>query len=150
MSHRPARLVAAIAVRHGADLSPDRTLQRRRAPPPKSVFTVGVVQDVDSLNPFIGITVAAYEMFQMAVPDADRVRDAKDFAIEPGLAESWKESPDKTFWTYKIRPDLKWSDGEPLTAKDAAYTFNRIIDGTFEKTNYGNYVEQHHQGRGAR
>ena len=65
---------------------------------------------------------------------------AKDFAIEPGLAESWEESPDKTFWTYKIRPDLKWSDGEPLTAKDAAYTFNRIINGTFEKTSYGNYV----------
>ena len=35
---------------------------------------------------------------------------------------------------------MKWSDGEPMTAKDAAYTFNRIINGTFEKTNYGNYV----------
>ena len=27
-----------------------------------------------------------------------------------------------------------------MTAKDAAYTFNRIVNGTFEKTNYGNYV----------
>ena len=103
------------------------------------MFTVGVVQDVDSLNPFIGVTVAAYEMFQMQYPTLTEW-DAKNFAVVPGLAESWKESPDKTFWTYKIRPDLKWSDGEPLTAKDAAYTFNRIINGTFEKTNFGNYV----------
>ena len=35
---------------------------------------------------------------------------------------------------------MKWSDGQPLTAKDAAYTFNRIMKGSFEQTNYGNYV----------
>ena len=29
---------------------------------------------------------------------------------------------------------MKWSDGQPLTAKDAAYTFNRIMKGTFEQT----------------
>jgi peptide/nickel transport system substrate-binding protein len=62
------------------------------------VFTVGVVQDVDSLNPFIGITVAAYEMFQMQYPTLTEW-DAKNFAVVPGLAESWRESPDHTFWT---------------------------------------------------
>jgi peptide/nickel transport system substrate-binding protein len=138
MAHRPARLVAAMACIMGLLFLPTG-LSSADEPPAKSVFTVGVVQDVDSLNPFIGVTVAAYEMFQMVYPTLTEW-DAKNFAVVPGLAESWKESPDKTFWTYKMRPDLKWSDGEPLTAKDAAYTFNRIIDGTFEKTNYGNYV----------
>jgi peptide/nickel transport system substrate-binding protein len=109
------------------------------AEPAKSVFTVGVTQDVDSLNPFVGVTAAAYEIFQMVYPTLTEY-GAKDFSIQPGLAESWTESPDKTFWTYKIRPGLKWSDDVPLTAKDAAYTFNRIINGTFEKVNYGNYV----------
>ncbi len=138
MTRRPARLVAALACIMGLIFLPTG-LSSADDPPPKSVFTVGVVQDVDSLNPFIGVTVAAYEMFQLQYPTLTEW-DAKNFAVVPGLAESWKESPDKTFWTYKIRPDLKWSDGEPLTAKDAAYTFNRIINGTFEKTNYGNYV----------
>jgi peptide/nickel transport system substrate-binding protein len=138
MAHRPARLIAALACIAGLLFIPTG-LSSADDPPPKSVFTVGVVQDVDSLNPFIGVTVAAYEMFQLEYPTLTEW-DAKNFAVVPGLAESWKESPDKTFWTYKIRPDLKWSDGEPLTAKDAAYTFNRIINGTFEKTNYGNYV----------
>ena len=64
---------------------------------------MGVVQDVDSLNPFIGITVAAYEMFQTGLSPSDLV-GAKDFSIQPGLAESWEESADHTFWTYKIRP----------------------------------------------
>ena len=139
MSHRPARLVAALACIAGLLLIPTGLSSAQEPPPPKTTFTVGVVQDVDSLNPFIGVTVAAYEMFQLQYPTLTEY-GAKDFAIEPEIAESWKESPDHTFWTYKIRPDLKWSDGEPLTAKDAAYTFNRIINGTFEKTNYGNYV----------
>jgi peptide/nickel transport system substrate-binding protein len=135
----PARLAAAIATVIGLLALSTGLSSAEDPPPPKSTFTVGVVQDVDSLNPFIGVTVAAYEMFQLQYPTLTDY-GAKDYAIEPEIAESWKESPDHTFWTYKIRPGMKWSDGEPLTAKDAAYTFNRIINGTFEKTNYGNYV----------
>lgn len=127
-----ATIVGLVLLSSGVSLADD-------SPPGKTTFTIGVVQDVDSLNPFIGITVAAYEMFQLEYPTLTEY-SAEDFSIVPGIAESWEESPDQTFWTYKIRPDLLWSDGEPMTAKDAAYTFNRIIDGTFEKTNFGNYV----------
>ncbi len=28
-------------------------------------------------------------------------------------------------WTYKMRPDMKWSDGEPMTAEDVKYTIDR-------------------------
>jgi len=138
MVDRPARLVAVILFVLGL-LLPAGVPAGAEPAPAKSVFTVGVTQDVDSLNPFVGVTAAAYEIFQMVYPTLTEY-GAKDFSIQPGLAESWTESPDKTFWTYKIRPGLKWSDDVPLTAKDAAYTFNRIINGTFEKVNYGNYV----------
>ena len=138
MVYRTARLVAVILFVIGL-LLPAGVPAGAEPAPAKSVFTVGVTQDVDSLNPFVGVTAAAYEIFQMVYPTLTEY-GAKDFSIQPGLAESWTESPDKTFWTYKIRPGLKWSDGVPLTAKDAAYTFNRIINGTFEKVNYGNYV----------
>ncbi len=106
----------------------------------KTVFTIGITQDIDSANPFTGIVAEAYEIFQMEYPTLTEY-SAKDFSIVPGLAESWQESPDHTTWTYKIRSGLKWSDGQPMTAKDAAYTFNRILKGEYEKTNYGSYVE---------
>ena len=104
-----------------------------------TTFTVGVTQDVDSVNPFTGIAAASYEAYQMMYPTLTEY-SAADFAVAPGLAESWEESADKTYWTYKIRPNLKWSDGQPLTARDAAYTFNRVINGDYEKTNFGSYV----------
>ena len=41
------------------------------------------------------------------------------------MAESWTSSDDGLTWTYKMRPDMKWSDGEPMTAEDVKYTIDR-------------------------
>jgi peptide/nickel transport system substrate-binding protein len=104
-----------------------------------ATFTVGIKQDIDSLNPFTGIVASAYEMYQL---NYETLTDygQKDFSAQPALAQSWDTSEDGLTWTYHLRPDLKWSDGQPLTSADVAYTFNRVIDGKYEKTNYGNYV----------
>ena len=105
----------------------------------KSTFTVGFLQDVDSLNPFVGILSSSYEAWGVTY-DQLIGYSQKDFSPVPQLAESWQESADHKTWTYKIRAGLKWSDGQPLTAADAAYTFNRIIKGSFEQNNFGSYV----------
>jgi len=47
--------------------------------------------------------------------------------IEPGMAESWKASEDKTVWTFNLR-DAKWSDGQAITAKDFIYGITRTLD----------------------
>jgi peptide/nickel transport system substrate-binding protein len=46
--------------------------------------------------------------------------------IEPALAESWTVSPDEKLITYTLRPNLKWSDGHPLTVDDVVFTYNDI------------------------
>jgi peptide/nickel transport system substrate-binding protein len=46
--------------------------------------------------------------------------------IEPALAKSWEISPDKKQITFTIKPNLKWSDGVPLTIDDVAFTFNEV------------------------
>jgi peptide/nickel transport system substrate-binding protein len=109
------------------------------AQPHLRTLTVGLTQDVDSLNPFVGILSASYEIYQLAY-DTLTEYGAKDFSPRPGLASSWSTSKDGRTWTYKIRSGVKWSDGVPLTARDVAYTFNRVMHGSFEQTNYGSYV----------
>ena len=47
--------------------------------------------------------------------------------VEPSLAESWEHSEDGLTWTFHLRRDVKWHDGEPFTAHDVEFTFNRII-----------------------
>ena len=87
------------------------------------VFDVGDPQGIDSMSPLIGVTVAAYEAWNIQYATLTD-KAAKDFAVIPGLAESWEGSNDGKTWTYKLRPGMKWSDGKPLTAEDVAWTVN--------------------------
>ncbi len=47
--------------------------------------------------------------------------------IEPALAESWQISSDHRLITFKLRPELRWSDGQPITADDVVFTYDQII-----------------------
>ena len=47
--------------------------------------------------------------------------------VEPALAESWESSDDGLTWTFRMRPGVTWHDGQPVTAHDVDFTFNRII-----------------------
>ena len=104
------------------------------------ILKVGVLQPIDNLNPFKGITAAAYEAWALMYDTLTGY--GKDFSAEPRLAESWEESEDGLTWTYTLVDGVEFSDGEPLTADDVVYTFNRIIEGeSIEQTNYGSYVK---------
>ena len=46
--------------------------------------------------------------------------------IQPALAESWLVSPDSKTITFTLKPNLKWSDGAPLTIDDVSFTFNEV------------------------
>ena len=48
-------------------------------------------------------------------------------APTPGVAERWEESGDKLVYTFHLREDAKWSNGEPLTSKDFLYAWERIL-----------------------
>ena len=57
-------------------------------PTSKTTFTVGIKQDIDSLNPFTGIVSSAYEMYQLQLRDAHRLRGARTSPPSRALAES--------------------------------------------------------------
>ncbi|MBA3719627.1 MAG: ABC transporter substrate-binding protein, partial [Nocardioidaceae bacterium] len=119
----------------------DQATEETTAADEEVIFRVGVLQDIDNLNPFKGITAAAYEAWALTY-DTLTGYASEDFAPVPRLAESWEQSDDGLTWTYTIRDGVTFHDGEPLTADDVAYTFNRILEGQVEKTNYGSYVSQ--------
>lgn len=47
--------------------------------------------------------------------------------IQPGIAESWNMSEDGITYTFNIRKDAKWSNGDPLTANDFIYSWKRVL-----------------------
>jgi peptide/nickel transport system substrate-binding protein len=50
--------------------------------------------------------------------------------VTPGLADWWTNSPDGATWTFHLRKNLHWSDGQPITADDVVFTCNDLIYNT--------------------
>ncbi len=108
-------------------------------PSAPKVIRVGATQAMDSMNPFLAVRLVSSSIHRwmygyLAVPDS------KTLQPSPDLAESWTTSPDGLTWTFKIR-QAKWSDGQPVTAADAAWTFNKMITDDGAKTANGPAVE---------
>lgn len=132
-------VLGALAVPAAADDAPSAgasgTAQRSR-----TSFVIGVKQDIDSLNPYVGVVASAFETYQLMYDTLTTSR-AADFAPEPWLAEKWETSADGKTWTFHIRKGVKWSDGVDLTAKDVAYTFQRAKDDETANGQYSSYVD---------
>ncbi|MFI5606614.1 ABC transporter substrate-binding protein [Amycolatopsis sp. NPDC051903] len=108
-------------------------------PAQPKVLRVALTTGIDHLNPFTASLAASTQVGRfiyefLTIPSADKAE------ASPALAESWTTSPDKLTWTFKIRQGVKWSDGQPVTAKDAAFTFQRMLDDETARTANGNYV----------
>lgn len=56
----------------------------------------------------------------------------------PSAAESWSDQDSKV-WTFKLKKDLKWSNGDPMTAHDFVYALRRLTDPATASP-YGGYL----------
>lgn len=67
------------------------------------------------------------------------VRLGNNSKVLPGIAKSWKESKDGMTWTFKLRKNAKWSNGEALTAKDFVYAWRRQVNPKTASTQSNKY-----------
>ncbi|ASU83236.1 ABC transporter substrate-binding protein [Nocardiopsis gilva YIM 90087] len=102
-------------------------------------MTIAVSQPVDSLSPFVAQRLISTNILRLSY-DFLTNYDAETNETIPGLAESWETSEDGLTWTFKIRDDVTWSDGEPLTAEDIAWTYTTIMEDEAAAKANGNFV----------
>jgi len=90
-----------------------------------SVIRRGTAAEAPTLDPVI----AAGTLAAPIINDLFEGLLGKDAALErtAGSAESWTISPDGLTYTFRLRPNLQWSDGAPLTASDFVYSFRRLV-----------------------
>jgi len=89
------------------------------------ILRVGSSGGIDSLNPFKGILQDAYITFMYIYPVLVQYDENLEFA--PDFATDWSVSDDGTQITFTTTSGGMWSDGQPITANDAAWTISTII-----------------------
>jgi len=89
------------------------------------VYRLGSNSSIDSMNPFVAFQGDAYVTFEYIYPMLVQYNPQLQFV--PDFATSWSESSGGKVWTFHTHPGAKWSDGKPLTAADAAWTYQTIL-----------------------
>jgi len=88
---------------------------------------VGNGAEPQDLDPQI-VTVLTDQNIMMALFEGLTVLDEKTTQPVPAAAERWEMSADGLTWTFHLRPGLKWSNGEALTAADFLQSWHRALD----------------------
>ena len=92
----------------------------------ENVLRININVEVADLDPQI-VTGVAEHRVNASLFEGLTDLDPASYEPIPGAAESWDVSADKLTYTFHLRKDGKWSNGEPVTAKDFHYSFHRIL-----------------------
>lgn len=88
---------------------------------------IGIAADPEVLMPYATRTASASNITSfMFLMLADTQADLLSW--KPSLAESWEWSEDRLALTMRLRTDVLWHDGAPVTAEDVAFTFDVARD----------------------
>jgi len=91
---------------------------------PKDSVTIGMVLEPPGLDPTTGAAAAIGEITHYNIYEG-LTKINSDFSVTPLLADSWTFSPDLKTLTFKLKPGVKFQDGEPFSSKDVKFSFER-------------------------
>ncbi len=91
----------------------------------KKLIRLTTMEDVPTFDSTKSSNILSFEVISNTQENLVML-DEKDNVI-PGVAEKWEVSKDGKKYTFHLR-DSKWSNGEPVTANDFVYAFQRLAD----------------------
>jgi len=87
---------------------------------------LGNAAEPNDLDPHLSSTLTGQVIIN-SLFEGLTVLDEASMRPLPAAAESWKVSSDGLTWTFHLRPDLRWSNGDPLTAADFVRSWKRAL-----------------------
>jgi len=94
--------------------------------PEKGSVTINLGAEPPKLNSILTTDVTSFNVLRH-VMEGLTATDANGKTI-PAIAKSWDVSDDGTVYTFYLRDDAKWSNGEGVTAKDFAFAWRQVLE----------------------
>jgi peptide/nickel transport system substrate-binding protein len=94
---------------------------------PGGMLIIGTMELPSRISPLEPSVFSSNEILELVFLRLHSI-DAKTGTMKPMLAESWEFSEDLKSVTYYLRKNVKWWDGQPVTAHDVLYTYQQMKD----------------------
>ena len=117
-------VAGAVAFAGGAGEAPE---------PEEDAMVIGIPNEPNSLDPHRFTSRMARKVGYL-VYDPLVVQDPETLEYLPALATSWEVSDDGLTWTFELRDDVVFHNGDPFTADDVKFTYERILDPATQAT----------------
>ncbi len=118
-----SRSIAAIAVIATLNAcSPNNEIKNEN----EHALHISIGSSPQSIDPHVVTGVPGIKILN-ALCEPLLTLNTKTYLVEPGAAESWNISEDGLVYTFNIRENARWSNGEKLTAHDFEYTWKRAL-----------------------
>lgn len=142
----PLRFVAEALGAQVAWVDATRTVTVQHTPyTPKPVggtITFGAMSEPVILNPILSTDTASSDIHSWI--SYGLVRTAADLTTRNSIADRWSWDQERLTWTFWLRPDVRFSDGVPLTSRDVKFTFDTILHPDYDgprRTNVAQVAE---------
>ena len=86
-----------------------------------------IIADPKTFNPVLVTDQASNDAIEYLFEALVRL-DPRTGDVEPALADRWEHDDAGTVWTFHLRPNVRWHDGQPFTAEDVRFSFEAIYD----------------------
>jgi len=93
---------------------------------PGGVYTEGILGDFTNINPLYATSLVDTSLSRLVFSSLLTYNDNNQLAGD--LAQSWSVNSTGKIYTVDLKPNLKWQDGQPLTASDVVFTYHTIQD----------------------
>ncbi|HET9346243.1 MAG TPA: ABC transporter substrate-binding protein [Candidatus Limnocylindrales bacterium] len=134
-------LLGVITVLIGSPaLSPATAEQTPQPSPPEVVaYREGMLGRPVAVNPLAARSQVDRNL--VALVFSGLVERGPEGTLIPGLASRWSADATGKSWTFTLRPDARWHDGVPVTARDVVYTINVLRDPGYTGPGAGSWRE---------
>ncbi len=92
----------------------------------KGILLVGIGPDPEGLDPHCVTGVTEYNVLRSLFEGLVKPHP-KTLEPEPGVADNWSISPNGLHYSFHLRPNAFWSNGESITADDFVFSFQRLL-----------------------
>lgn len=122
-------VLSVCAACQGGGTEPEPTAPAETGGEPAEALSmrIGSLDTPDTMNPMTTAGMGSKQMSSQWIYEVLFNYD-QNLELTPVLAESWEVSDDGLTWTFKLRQDVYWHDGEKFTADDVVYTYQATLD----------------------